>query len=892
MATPGFGLIAWASRLVPPARRGDWRREWEAETAYAWLVLQRNGRAGALQRLRLRARILTCVIDALWEKTETMTMTGLFNDMRFAARSLLRYPAFTAVAVLTLALGIGANTAVFTLVDGVLLRPLPFRDADQLLSMRHQGRDGADPLPMSSGLYLAYKERIRSLEGLGLYTRNAANLLVEGQPERILGQAGTPDFFTVLGVSAARGRTFAEDEGLPDGPSVVILSDGLWRSNFGADPDVVGKTVDMSGTVREVIGVMPPSFGYPDRSARFWVPLVIDPNRAPIASFFAGAVGRIAPGSSLEAVQAEIGGMLGQLDQLFPEDGGAGFLMSVGLKADIKPLKDDLVGDVRSTLWILLGTVGFVLLIACANVANLLLVRAEGRQRELALRVAVGAGRMDVLRAFMGESLVLATVGGALGLGVAALAVRVTSVMMPTDLPRMAEIAMDVRVFSFTAAVALGCALFFGFFPLVRYGADDLAGQLKDGGGARGSTGGPARHRLRNSLVVAQVALALVLLIGSGLMFRSFLALRAVDPGFDPDGVFTARIIVPNGEIQDDREAADFFRNLRERLAQQPGVQAVGFVSAVPLSEAGVSFGGMEVEDQPRAEDELPVFASLPQADVGYVEAMGIDLLEGRTFQRGDGGDDGRGALVSKAFAEHWWPDSSPLGRRVRFGAPNEEWYTIVGVVGDVHQNSLQDSQEEGAVYFPTLGEVDGNFFAARAQDVVMRVTGDPLSYLQVLRREVQALNPRIPVASPRTMDDIFDASTARTSFTMAMLGAASGIALLLGLVGIYGVISYVVSQRSREIGVRMALGASAPSVRGMVVRQGLALAGAGVLVGLVAALGLSRIMGAILFGVSATDPLTYGAVSVTLVGVATLASWIPARRASRVDPSTALRAE
>ena len=891
MTPPGFGFIGWASRLVPFPRRAEWRREWEAETAYAWSVLQRNGRAGALQRLRLRARISTCLIDALWEKKQMMTMTGLFDDLRFAARSLMRYPAFTAVAVLTLALGIGANTAGFTLVDAVLLRPLPFRDADQLLSLRHQGRDGADELPMSSGLYLAYKERIHSLDGIGMYTRTAANFLVEGQPERILGQAVTPDFFTVLGVSAMQGRTFATEEGLPDGPQVVIISEGLWRSNFGSNPEVVGTTVDMSGTIREVVGILPEGVGFPDRSARFWVPLVVDPANAQMASFFAGGIARIAPGSSLEAAQAEMGGMLSQLSELYPGDGAAEFLMSVNIKAVVEPLKDQLVGDVSTTLWILLGTVGFVLLIACANVANLLLVRAEGRQRELALRVAVGAGRMHVLRAFMGESMVLALAGGALGLGVASMAVRITSNLIPADLPRMAEVALDFRVMGFTAAVALGCALFFGFFPLLRYGTDDLAGQLKDGGGARGSTGGPQRHRLRNGLVMAQVALALVLLVGSGLMFRSFMALRAVDPGFDREGLLTARIIVPGGEIQDDREAAQFYRDLRDRLAQQPGVQEVGFVGAVPLSEAGVAFGGMEVEDQPRAENEMPVFASLPQADVGYVEAMGIDVLEGRSFQPGDGGDEGRGAMVSESFAKHWWPEGSALGRRVRFGGENEDWYTIVGVVGDVRQNSLEEPPRE-SVYFPTLTEGDGTFFVARAQDVVVRVSGDPLSFVPVLRREVQALNPRIPVATPRTMDTVFDGATARTSFTLTMLGAASGIALLLGLVGIYGVISYVVSQRVREIGVRMALGASAPSVRGMVVRQGLVLAGAGVVVGLGAALAMSRLMGAILFGVSATDPLTYLTVATTLVAVAAVASWLPARRAAGVDPSTALRAE
>ena len=764
MSTPGFRLIAWASGLVPAPRRENWRREWEAETAYAWKQLNRGGRPRLMARVGLHLRVMTCVIDALWEKKETMTMTGLFNDVRFAARGLLRNPGFTAIAVLTLALGIGAHTAVFTLVDGVLLRPLPYHDADQLVSLQHAGRDGQDELPISSGLYLLYRDQSLTLGGVAMYSQTAGNLVVDGQPERITGQSATPDFFSVLGVSAARGRTFTPEEGLPGGPQVVILSDGLWRSTFGADPGIIGQTVDLSGATREVIGVMPPDFGHPNREARFWTPLVVDPNQAPLAAFFAGGIARMEPGSSLEGVRNELGGMMAELDQIYPDNGGAAFLMEVGLKARVQPLKEALVGDVSTTLWILLGTVGFVLLIACANVANLLLVRAEGRQRELALRVAVGAGRMQVLRSFMGESILLAATGGALGLAIAAAAVRITSRFIPSDLPRMAEVGMDMRVLGFTALVALGCALFFGVFPLLRYGTDDLAGQLKEGGGGRGATGGRQRHRLRNGLVVTQVALALVLLVGSGLMFRSFVALRSLDPGFDTQGIITARIIVPGGEIQDAGETAQFFRTFRDRIAQQPGVVDAGLVGSVPLGGSGLSFGGMEVEDHPRAENELPVFAALGQADVGFIEAMGIGVLEGRSFRPGDGADESRNAMVSESFARHWWPDGSALGRRVRYGSDGEEWYTIVGVVEDVRHYNLQDPPQE-TVYFPTLGEAEGTFFVARAQDIVVRTSGDPLAMVPVLRRELQALNPRIPLSNPRTMSVIFQGATARTSF-------------------------------------------------------------------------------------------------------------------------------
>ncbi len=886
---PGSRIIAWSARLVPLLRRNAWRREWEAEVAYAWKRLNAEGPPSALDVLKLRIRTTTCVIDAFWERKETMKMTGLLNEIRFALRSLLRYPTFTLIAVTTLALGIGANTAVFTLVDGVLLSPLPFDEPDELIALNHLGREGRDQLPMSTGLYLLYREQASSLDEVGLYGPTTVTLVADGQPERIEAQAVTPSFFSVLRAEASAGRTFLEEEGVPEAERVALLSDGLWRSHFGGDPSMIGQLLDVNGTMRRVVGVMPPDFGYPDRNARLWVPLVVDPARAPLANFGAGGVARLAEENSVQSVTAELQGLITRLPELFPESGAPAFLQEVGLRARIRPLKEALVGDVTQTLWILLGTVGFVLLIACANVANLLLVRAEGRQREMALRVAIGAGRVQVLRSFASESLILASLGGALGTLIAGLAVRASVRLAPTDLPRMAEIGVDLRVIGFTAAVALGCAVFFGLFPLLRYGADNLAGQLREGSG-RGATGGRERHRLRNGLVVLQMALALVLLIGSGLMFRSVQALRSVDPGFRVDDVLTARITVPTAEVQGWAETAGFFRELADRLQGQPGVESVGFAQSAPLA-GGLGYFSIEVEDHPRGPDELPVFASNNFTEVGYLESMGIRLLEGRTFQNGDGAEGARSVVVTKSFADHWWPDQSAVGRRMRLGFEGEDWYQIVGVVADAHYDSLEDTPEE-MVYWPaTVGPADQPQ-ATRAMDVTIRTATDPIQLVPVLRREVRALNPRIPVSNPRTMEDVFRSATARSSFTMALLGAASGVALLLGLVGIYGVISYIVSQRTREIGVRMALGASAPTVRGMVVRQGLTLAAWGVGIGLVAAAALSSVMGSILFGVSAKDPITYALVALALVAVALLASWIPATRAAGVNPSHALRVE
>jgi predicted permease len=817
-------------------------------------------------------------------------MNGLLADLRFAVRNLVRHPTFSSVAIVTLALGIGANTAVFTLVDGVLLSPLPFDEPDELLEIRHLGRGGADQLPMSLGLYVLYREQASGIEEIALFGGAMPNLVTDDVVERIPAQTATPSFFTVLGVEPALGRTFSEEEGAPDGEQVVVLSDGLWRDSFGADPEIIGRTIDLNGTTREIIGVMPPDFGHPNRDARLWMPLVVNTATPPLAAFGATGIARMSPGSTPEGVLAELTGLIGRLSEFRPDaTGQITFLGQVELGAVVLPLKESMVGDVDTTLWILLGTVAFVLLIACANVANLLLVRAESRQRELALRIAIGAGRREVVRASMSESLVLAVIGGALGVGVAAIAVGASMGALPSTLPRASEIGVDLRVLAFTGVVALGCAAFFGLVPLLRLGDARLLGSLREGA-AHGATAGRSRHALRNALVVTQVALALVLLVGSGLMFRSFQALRQVDPGFKPDGVLTAGFNLPPGEIQAPAEVSAFFRSLGDALRAQPGVEAVGFAQVLPLG-GGSPYFTFQVEDHPRGEGELPILASHNRVEPGFFEALGIDLVEGRTSQPGDGADGSRSVVVSESFARRWWPETSPLGRRVRLGGPNEDWYGIVGVVADVKYESLEGTAEE-MVYWPSTTGPAATPQPTRAMEVLIRTGTDPLTLVPVLRREAEALNARIPVSNPRAFADVFDAATSRTSFTMALLGVASGIALLLGLVGIYGVVSYVVGQRTREIGVRLALGATAPSVRGMVVRHGLMLAGAGVVLGLAASAGLSSVMATLLYGVNAIDPVTYAAVAAGLVLVCVAATWIPATRASGVDPARALRAD
>jgi putative ABC transport system permease protein len=827
-------------------------------------------------------------------------MTGAWNDFRFAVRGLLRSPGFTTVAVMTLALGIGANTAVFTLVDGVLISPLPVSEPERLIRISHLGRDGQDQLPVSTGLYLLYDREVRGIESIALHQANQLNMAADGEePLRVEAQTVTPSYFEVLRVQPMLGRAFTEAEGVapqttpgqppaPPANPVVILSNGLWERAFASDPDILGRTLVLNGLSRTIVGVMPPDVGYPLQQTDVFLPMAINAAQAPIANFSATGVARLTPDATFEGVQAELTSLIGRLGELYPEGGQATFLAEVGLKSVVEPLKQAIVGDVSQSLWVLLGTVAFVLLIACANVANLLLVRAEGRHRELALRVAVGASRTAVLRPFLSESAALATAGGLMGLVVAALAVKLTTSVAPTDIPRIAEVGIDLRALGFTAAIVIGTAVLSGLLPVLRYGRRDVAAQLRESGD-RSGTGGVGRHRVRNALVVAQVALALVLLVGSGLMVRSFFALRSVDPGFDPEGVLTVRLTVPTGDVPQPAAAADFFRQLVDRLRSQPGVVSVGAVQGVPLTGL-FGLGSMESEDHPRGPEELPVMAAFQRAEAGFFETMEVDILEGRPFQRGDGADGTRAAVVSQSFAQKWWPNGSALGRRVRQG-PNEDWYEIVGVAQDVHQVGLETPAEE-MVYLPALWGPAATPIATRTMDLVVRVTGDPLAFLPVIRREVAALNPRIPLSNPRSMTDILQTSTARTSFTMVILGSAAFVALILGLVGIYGVISYIVNQRTREIGVRMALGASASTVRGMVVKQGTVLAAVGVVLGLIAAFGLSRLMTTMLFGVSASDPITYVGVAVGLAGVAVLASWIPAVRAAGVDPAIALRGD
>jgi len=864
------------SLLVPTEYRRDWVEEWLAEltaTPQSWF---RHG-LGALP-------------DAWYLRKEGWTMEGLLRDIRFTVKTMIRKPFFTALAGITLAVGIGANTAIFSVVDGVLLNPLPFPESSRLLSVNHVAPGLNLPLvPHSEGMYLFYKERFRSLSSFTVFSDHTINLISDGEPQRLRAAMVTQPFFDVMGVQPMLGRGLAEGEDHLGAEPVVILGYGLWQQTFGGDQSIVGRLVEMDGVMRQVIGVMPDGFDFP-QEATVWTPIEIDMADPPRGSLGLIGVGRLAGGATIESAQAEMRDILYQYADAFPTELSPEIIEQAGLAPDVKLLKELYVEDVRQALWILLGTVGFVLLIACANVANLFLVRAESRQRELALRVALGASRGDMIRQYLTESVTLAIGGGVLGLTLAYFGVKGLLAIAPVAIPNALEIGIDGSVLLFTAAISVAAGLLFGLFPAFGHVGSELSSTLKEGGKA--TTSGRERHRARSLLVVAQVALALVLLVGSGLMARTFLELRNVYPGFDSTDRLTFRVALPEAEWGDEARVHAFHRQLRERMAAIPGVRAAALITAVPLAESK-SASPMASEENPTPPGELGTLVDRKQVSPGYFEAMNIRLVEGRDLSWEHGAAGMRGAVVSEALARHFWPDvASVVGRRLRAQGDSTEYWEVIGVAEDVRFENLVE-EPAPLIYLPLIaGLHHGTPEVALSFAVVLHTNADPLSLIPSAGAALREVAPRLPMVEPRTVESIVRDAMSSTSFTVLLLGIASGIALILGTVGIYGVISYVVSRRSQEIGVRMALGAPSRLVLRQVVGHGMFLTGIGVAVGLVGSWGVSRVLVSLLFGVSSTDPLTYAGTTVALSLVALLASWIPARRAARIDPVQALRYE
>ncbi|HEV2856531.1 MAG TPA: ABC transporter permease [Thermoanaerobaculia bacterium] len=825
-------------------------------------------------------------------------MSSLLAPFRSLARELSRHPGFLLVAVFTLAVGIGANAAIFSVVNAVLIRPLPYPEPERLVAVWHTAPGlNMDLFEHSDASYVLYRGSNKVLEDLGIYWEGSVTLTGGETPERVDASGATGSVFSVLRVRPVLGRTIEAADEKPGAEKVVVISHGLWRRRFGGDPKALDATLKIDGVPTRIVGVMPPDFRFPEAGTELWLPMTIDPAKLEAGDFNYEAIGRLRPGVTPDQAARDLSALVWRIPEEFP---GAqisrGMIESARLAVLVHPLRDDVVGDVQRILWVLLGSVGCILLIACANVANLLLVRAEGKQREVAVRTALGARRADVLRLFLGESVALSLVGALLGLALAAAGVRLLVSLRPQGIPRLDEIGVDGAVLAFTLGVGLLAGFLCGALAALRYGAPDLVPALKEGG--RGGTAGRGRHFARQVLVVIQMALALVLLVGSGLMVKSFWHLRGVDPGFDPRGVLTVRLNLPEAEYKDAFATARFVQQLLEKVRAVPEVVSAGTVNNLPLG-GGNSNSGYAFEDFPLKPDEVPPILGTRFASPGYFEAMGIPVIEGRIFERLDPAKRSEEVVVSEALARRFWPGRSALGKRLQPGfGKGKNWYTIVGVVGSVRDDGLDEKPHE-SIYFPVLrqrsnDEENGSDpeWVPRSFCLVVKGRVDPASLTARVRQAVWSIDPNLPLAQVHPLQEVVSLSMARTSFTMLLLVIAAAVALLLGTVGIYGVISYVVTQRTREIGVRMALGAARRDISRMVLREGAVITLVGIGIGLAGALALTRLMLALLYDVSPTDPATFAAVPVLLAAVALFASWMPARRAAAVEPLEAIRYE
>jgi putative ABC transport system permease protein len=811
-------------------------------------------------------------------------MLGDFGqDLRYGVRVLLKNPGFTAVAVIALALGIGANSAIFSVVNKVLLSPLPYKDPDGLVMVwEDDTKHGYPNNTPAAANYVDWRDQNQVFEGMAAIADQSFNLTGAGEPERLTGRRVSASLFPLLGVAPQAGRTFAPEEDRPGANRVVVLSHGLWQRRFGSDRDVAGKTLTLNGESYEVVGVMPAHFHFPSREDELWVPIAFTPQEAANRNrHYLKVVARLKPGVTVERAQAEMSTIASRLRQQYPEQ-------NTDLGATVVPLHEQVVGKIRLALLVLLGAVGFVLLIACANVANLLLARAAARQKEIALRVALGASRMRLIRQFLTESVLLAAVGGALGLLLAVWGVSLLKSFIPESISQVGDIGVDAKVLGFTLLVSLLTGLVFGLAPATQASGFNLNETLKEGG--RDSSSGSRGNRIRGALVVTEVAISLFLLVCAGLLINSFLRLRSVDPGFKVENLLTMGVVLPQEKYTTQERRSAFYKDLIGRVEALPGVRAAAVTNWIPLVNQGDSIG-VSVEghpDPPPGQGKRPVVVTRVVSP-NYFRAMGIQLLQGREFDEGrDRVDSPSVVLVSEALARRYWPGESAVGKRVNPGDPNDpaDWCEVIGVVKDVRQFELA-ADPKPQMYFTYA---QAGFFAPR--HLVVATDVDPLTVAGSVRSAVWEVDKDQPVSDVNTMEEVLSESLARQRFSMLLLGIFAALALVLAAVGLYGVMSYTVAQRTREIGLRMALGAQRGDVLRLVVGQGLKLVLLGVVIGLVASVALTRVMTSLLFGVSATDPATLAAISLLLIAVAALASYIPARRATRVDPLIALRYE
>ena len=867
-------LIKFIGVIVPRRLRADWLQEWEAELRFREQLLAEWDRLNWRNKFDLLRRSLGAFRDALLLQPRRLE-DEMFQDLRFGARMLVKNPGFTCVATLTLALGIGANTAIFSVVNAVLLRPLPFKDPGRLVFISERSEQ-TPVMTVSIPNFIDWREQNRVFERMAAFRGQTYNLTGLEETERLLGRQVTTDFFSLLGARPILGRTFTPEEDKPGGERVVILSHRFWQLRFGGASNVLGRTLSLDNTSYTVIGVMPKEFSIPSEPVDLWTSLGLVSNRLMFRGFHFGTFvyARLKPGSTLEQARAEMNTIAKRLQEQYPRS-------NKGQEVRVEDLTQWVVGDTASTLWILLGAVGFVLLIACNNVANLLLARAANRQREIAIRMALGARRGRVIRQLLTESVLLALCACALGMLLGAWGMNGLKAILPETMPRLDEARMDSWVLAFSLGVAVVTGLLFGLAPALQAARAKLNETLKESG--QSATSG--RARLRGALVVAEVALSLALLIGAGLMMKSFLRLQQAALGFDPEKVLSFQLSLPEPAYAEAQKRVAFFQQLTERLKSLPGVEAAGGSSLLPLG-SGPSTTGFTVEDQSPPASGQPPVTDIVWTSPDYFRAMGIRLLRGRYFTNQDTADATPVAIVDETIAQAYWPNQDPIGKWMGLVLPGlrEPRFTIVGVVQHV-KNYGVDQPSRFETYVPYVQDPRGSTFY-----VALRTSGDPSSLVSAARANVRELDRNLPIYDVRTMEEYVVRQLAQRRLLMILLGIFAGVAVVLASVGIYGVLSYAVTQRMREIGLRMALGAQTADVLKLVVRQGLVLTLIGVSVGLVGSFALTRVMSSLLFEVSPTDPVTFAVIPLLLVAVALLASYLPARRATKVDPLTALR--
>jgi len=820
------------------------------------------------------------------------------RDLRLALRTLVRRPLFTGVVVLVLALGIGATTAIFTLLDAIILSPLPFDDADRLVNLSHTAPGiGVQNAGQCLAWHLTYEDEAQSFTDLGMFTGGSATITGQVEPEALPAMTVTSGVFRALRLRPVLGRIFLPEEEDPESPAVVLLGFGYWQSRFGGDPDVVGRTIQANDQTFEIVGVMPSSIRTMGFDPSLIFPMQYDRSTLFVGNIGFGSVARLRDGVTIEQATAEAARLIPLAFEKFPGGPVAELSERARFAPIIQPLKTTIVGSVANLLWIIMAGVGVVLLIACANVANLYLVRADGKQTEMAVRSAMGASRRRIGWEYLKESLLLGILGGIAGLALAYVGLELLVAAGPANLPRMNEASLNRDVLLFTLMVSLGAGVFFGMFPALKHGRGGLVNALKQGG--RSGTGGRERNRVRNALAVSQMALALVLLVASGLMLRSVFSLRNVDPGFhDPETVLTFRLFLPGNQVADPEEVATTYETIARRLEQVPGVTSVALGTAIPMS-VGNNVNPLYIEGLEYSGENPATIRRHKWIGGDFLETLEIPLVLGRTLTWQDVRERTPAVMVSESLArEYWGSPAAALDKGLAIRPDPPRWYKVVGVVADVLDDGLGASPPP-MVYWPhvTLAVWEGN-----AEDEVMVWRGAGFAvrsprvgtagFTDEIRAAIWDINPSLPVRNLQSLDELTSQSIARTSFTLTLLCIAAGVALLLGLIGVYGVISYGVSQRSGELGMRMALGARAEDVTGMVLRQGLVLSAIGLGLGIALALGLTRLMSGLLFGISPRDPVTFASVPVVLLAVALGATYLPARRAAQVDPMEALRAE